>query len=473
MLKENTVHEVEIIDLGHSGEGIAKIGGIPVFVEGVLIGDRVKIRLSKVKKNYGAAELIEMIHPSEDRVESVCPVVSSCGGCQIMQMDYRKQLDLKQKTLDECLRRIGGLEGVEPGSVIGMAEPFYYRNKSQYPIRKTGKEIEVGFFRKRSHDIVPITRCYIDAEGSEHLIRLVKDWVREQKISVYDEKEHRGNLRQIILRSAKGGDAFMLILVTREKKKLEAAALIEKIEKAFPDKGWTLIQNVNEDKTNVIMGKKNLTLRGEGFIEEELCRLHRDEKSEAYGREENSSPFVYRIYPSSFFQVNTAQTEILYSLTADFAAIESGDIVFDLYCGLGSISLFLAREAKKVYGIEIVKEAIDGAVQNAALNKIENAEFFAGKTEELLPRLLARGIRPDVVVLDPPRKGCEESVLQCILSVAPKRIVYVSCNPATLARDLKILTAEGLYRVEKVRPVDMFPHTVHVETVCLMSRKDK
>lgn len=472
MLKEEKIYRVKIIDLGHTGEGIGKIDGIPIFVDGALIGDEVEVEVCKRKKNYAVGRLLRVWKPSDNRVEAVCTVASICGGCQIMQMEYSKQLELKRTIVQETLKRIGGITDVEMREVLGMSFPYHYRNKSQYPIRKLDSDIKMGFFEKKTHNIVPIDACPIDDEQSVEFIARIKKWAVEESIVIYDEVKDQGNLRQVIFRTAVHSKQYMIILVTRKAEKLPVETLVDSLGERLDKASFTIIQNINDRKTNVIMGKTNRVLYGQGYIVEKLQRLFYNAKSRCYQKDNGEEALRYRIYPSSFFQVNTSQTELLYSIVLDYASPTASDVIFDLYCGLGSISLFLAKSAKMVYGVEIVEEAIYGAKENAALNRIENTEFVAGKTEEILPIWVQQGKYPNIVVLDPPRKGCEESVLQTILKVCPEKIVYVSCNPATLARDLKILVSGG-YRVENVQPVDLFPHTMHVETVVLMSRKDK
>jgi len=393
-----------------------------------------------------------VIDPSPQRVEPRCPLAHTCGGCQIMQLDYENQLEIKRNTVLENLIRIGKLEDPKVEKTIGMKDPYYYRNKVQFPVGldKNNRPI-MGFYKKMSHDIIPLKTCYVQDPINDTILDIVREYIVKFNIKVYDEKTHKGNLRHVVTKVGHYTKEVMVILVTKEKEIPKLKYLIDMLEEKVS--GFrTLVQNINPQRTNVILGRENKTIYGDGVIEDTIEDL------------------VFEISPLSFYQVNPIQTEVLYRKTLEFADINKKDTVFDIYCGIGTISLFLARSAKHVYGVEIVPDAIENAKKNAVKNNIDNATFYAGKAEDLIPKLYSQGITADVVVVDPPRKGCEEIVLKTIAEMKPKKVVYVSCNPSTLARDVAILTEYG-YEMKVTQPVDMFPHTGHVETVVLMSRE--
>lgn len=452
MLKTGKIYEIEITDLGHTGEGIGRAEGITVFIEGALKGDKVKAKITKSKKNYAVADLISITIPSADRVVPVCPVAHICGGCQIMQLDYQKQLEIKKDSVIQNLARIGKIENPNVVDTLGMDHPYNYRNKAQIPVglEENHKPV-LGFYKKNTHDIVPIATCYVQDKLNDAVIKTVKDYITKYSVSVYDERSHTGNLRQVITKKGYHTDQIMVILVTAKKELPFKNEIIEMLTERLTNIR-TIVQNINPDKTNVIMGRTNNILYGDGIIEDTINDL------------------IFEISPHSFYQVNPKQTKVLYDKALELADISNEDTVFDIYCGIGTISLLLAKKAKHVYGIEIVEQAIDNAEVNAKKNNIDNVSFYAGKAETLLPKLYEEGIRADVVVVDPPRKGCDETVLKTIADIQPKRIVYVSCNPSTLARDVAILSEYG-YKMEIAQPVDMFPHTMHVETVLLMTNE--
>lgn len=451
--KKNDLLTVTIEDMGHDGEGIGKVDGYTVFVKDAVIGDTVQAKIMKAKKNYGYARLMEILEPSKDRVEPRCPYARQCGGCQIQALSYEKQLEYKQKKIENNLIRIGGFEkeeiSMEP--IIGMEEPFHYRNKAQFPVGtdKEGKLI-AGFYAGRTHTIINNRNCYLGVKVNEDILNLVLVHMERYGIQAYDETNHTGLVRHVLIRYGFQSKEIMVCLVINGTHFPEAEALAEQLQK-IP--GMTSISlNINKEKTNVILGRKGKLLWGQEFITDTIGSV------------------AYQISPQSFYQVNPVQTEKLYQKALEYAQLEGNETVWDLYCGIGTISLFLAQKAKQVYGVEIVPAAIEDARKNATRNQIANAEFFVGKAEEVLPEKYEKeGIYADVIVVDPPRKGCEESVLATMVKMQPKRIVYVSCDSATLARDLKYLRQEG-YQVEKVQGVDQFPHTVHVETVCLLSK---
>ncbi len=454
MLQKGKKYECEIVDIGQGGVGIGKHDGFTVFVDGALPGEIVDVKITKSKKKYAEGVISKIINPSEFRVERLCsPKYTNCGGCQIQELDYKKQLELKTKEVSEDLKRIGKFEDIKVESTIGMKSPFRYRNKAQFPIQKIDGKLKIGFYKKKSHDVIDIESCVIQHELNDKIIEILRTFIEEFDISVYDEKTHKGLLRHLMTKIGYTTGEIMVVIVATNREIPHIDVLIKRLEDEI--EGFkTLVININKEKTNVILGKKNVNVFGEGKIIDNIGDLK------------------FEISPLSFFQVNPVQTEILYNKALEFADLKEGDIVYDIYCGIGTISLFLAKKAEKVYGIEIVEEAIEDAKKNAILNNVTNAEFYVGKAEEVVPKLYKDGKCANVVVVDPPRKGCDERVLDTIIEMKPEKIVYVSCNPATLARDMKYLCEKG-YVGEKIQPVDMFPHSVHVETVVLMSRVDK
>ena len=450
--KKNDLLTVTIEDMGHDGEGIGKVDGYTVFVKDTVIGDKVQAKIMKAKKNYGYARLVEIMEPSKDRVEPRCAYARQCGGCQIQALSYEKQLAYKQQKIENNLIRIGGFqkEEIPMQPIIGMEDPYHYRNKAQFPVGcdKEGHLI-AGFYAGRTHSIISNRKCYLGVEVNEQILNLVLAHMEAYDIPAYDEITGKGLVRHVLIRY--GFQSKEVCLVVNGSRIPGAEDLIAKLRE-IP--GMTSISlNINREKTNVILGRKGKLLWGQEYITDTI------------------GPIAYQISPQSFYQVNPVQTQKLYEKALEYAGLEGNETVWDLYCGIGTISLFLAQKAKQVYGVEIVPAAIEDAKRNATLNHITNAEFFVGKAEEVLPEKYEKeGIYADVIVVDPPRKGCEESVLATMVKMQPKRIVYVSCDSATLARDLKYLRGEG-YEVKKVQGVDQFPHTVHVETVVLLSHK--
>ncbi len=449
MLKKNGIYTVTIEDLGHKGEGIGKVKGIPLFIEGGLPGDELKVEVTKLKKNYGFAKLLEIEKPSDKRVIPRCPIAEVCGGCQIMNLDYSEQLNIKTKRVRETLKRIGKVEA-PVRETIGMNEPYHYRNKAQFPIGLQGNEPVMGFFKTGTHEIVNTEHCYIQHPVNDVLTRIVKAYIKKHSITVYNEKSRKGLLRHMVSRVSYETGEVMVIFVINGKELPHEEELIKALKSEVQNLK-TVVLNVNTKNTNVIFGEETRTLYGEGYIIDKLKDLS------------------FYISPRSFFQVNPTQTEVLYDKALEFANLNKEQTVFDLYCGIGSITLFLAKQAKKVYGIEIVPEAIEDAKKNAELNGLQNTEFIRGAAEKEVPKLYEKGITADVVVIDPPRKGCEEKVLETMVKMDPERIVYVSCNPSTLARDLAYLEENG-YNTREVQPVDLFPHTSHVEAVTLLTK---
>lgn len=480
--KKNDVLTVVIEDMGHEGEGIGKVDGFTLFVKDAVIGDTVAARLVKVKKNYAYARVEKVLTPSPFRVEPPCEFHRQCGGCQIQALSYEKQLEFKEKKIRNNLIRLGGFapelvdEVMEP--VLGMEYPFRYRNKAQYPIGtdKDGNPV-AGFYAGRTHSIISNTDCYLGAKENKQILEILLEIMKKNKVSAYDELTGQGLIRHVLIRTAFFSGQIMVYLVLNCGRKQNGSYFSgqeELIERWKQIPGMTAIGvSLNREKTNVIMGKEILSLWGSDTIEDRICvREEVIEEGVKTGRfVETGRALDFCISPLSFYQINPVQTEKLYSLALEYAGLDGNQTVWDLYCGIGTISLFLAGKAKKVYGVEIVPEAIRDAKANAEKNGIANAEFFVGKAEEVLPRKYEEdGIFADVIVVDPPRKGCDAACLETMLRMKPDRIVYVSCDSATLARDLRIL-CDGGYEVKKVRGCDQFGQGVHVETVVLLVRK--
>lgn len=507
-LKKDMELELTIEDMGVDGEGIGKAEGVTLFVKDAVLGDLVRVKIMKMKKNYGYARLLEVIKPSPYRVEPKCAYHRQCGGCQIQAVDYAQQLKFKENKVRNNLKRIGGFlvkekydegkvnEGTaEPqrelrrkeevgkseivvSPIIGMDNPYFYRNKAQFPIGrdKEGK-IVTGFYASHSHNIIPNRKCYLGVKINEKILDIVISFMEEYHISPYDETTGKGLVRHVLIRFGFTTKEIMVCLVVNGKKLPYAEKLVERLKKLEGMISITL--NVNEKNTNVILGEEVILLWGQAYITDYIGGIK------------------YQISPLSFYQVNPVQTEKLYGKALEYAGLTGKETVWDLYCGIGTISLFLAQKAKKVYGVEIVPQAIEDARNNAKINGIENVEFFVGKAEEVLPEFYEKGkaeevneeageqsneresalgegedmLHPDVIVVDPPRKGCEVKCLETIVKMRPERVVYVSCDSATLARDLKYLCEWG-YEVKKVQPVDQFCHTGHVETVVGLQRID-
>ena len=450
---------IDIEDMGSDGEGIGKYQGYTIFVKNAIIGDKIKAKLMKRKKSYGYGRLMEVIEPSPYRVTPKCPIAGKCGGCSIQHLDYEKQLEYKQNKVKNCLERIGGFpveefckENImEP--IIGMKEPFYYRNKAQFPVgvNKEGK-VAIGFYAGRTHSIIDTSHCYIQAPVNDEILQRVRKFIEEYEISVYNEEKQEGLIRHILTRVGFTTGEIMVCLIINGNNLPYKEQFIESLCE-IPHMTSISI-NINKEKTNVILGDKVKTLWGKPYITD------------------NIGDIKYQISPLSFYQVNPIQTKVLYETALSYADLHGEETVWDLYCGIGTISLFLAQKAKQVYGVEIVPQAIDDAKKNAEINHITNVEFFVGAAEEILPKKYKEdSICADVIVVDPPRKGCEESLLDTIIQMAPKRMVYVSCDPGTLARDLKYLCKKD-YKISKIQAVDQFGHSVHVECVVGMQRKD-
>lgn len=451
IVNKNDRLTVLVEDLTHDGAGVAKVEGYPLFIPNVLPGEKVEVEVTKTNKRYGFAKLLNIQTPSEDRIEPPCHVFWECGGCQLQHLSYEAQLVQKRKTVRDVMDRIAKLPHVPVHEVKGMDNPWRYRNKSQIPFSERNGETVAGFYKTRTHHIVDTDTCIIQSEEADLLMEEIKRQLKRIGIHAYDERSHRGVLRHLVVRKARATGEVMVVFVTRTKDVPQIEAMVELVKSIIPDV-TSIMQNVNTKKTNVIFGEETILLDGEPVIVDTIGDIQ------------------FEISARSFYQINPEQTEVLYGQALDYAQLTGNETVIDAYCGIGTISLFLAKQAKEVYGVEIVPQAIEDAKRNAALNQMNNAHFEAGPAEEVIPKWYEDGKHFDVLVVDPPRKGCDEKLLDTILRHKPKRIVYVSCNPATLARDLRILE-DGGYRTQEVQPVDMFPHSSHVECVSLLQRE--
>ncbi len=469
-MTKNQVVTITIEDIGNDGEGIGRYEGYTLFVKGAVPGDVAKVKILKAKKTYGYAKVEELVSPSEHRVVPRCPVAGKCGGCQLQHLSYERQLLYKTEKVKNCLSRIGGIsmerleQIMEP--IIGMEEPFYYRNKAQYPVgmNKEGNPV-MGFYAGHSHNIIDCTDCAIQEPVNAVILPVIKEFMQEKDIPAYNEESTKGLLRHVLTRVGFTTGEVMVCLIINGRTFPFARELAERIASVVEDfrdmngsGGYRLKSfclNVNTEKTNVILGQEIRPIFGDTYITDYIGEIK------------------YRISPLSFYQVNPRQTVKLYEKALEYAELSGNEIVWDLYCGIGTISLFLAQKAKKVYGVEIIPQAIDDAKVNSKINNLDNAEFFVGAAEDVMPAKYKESngtMKADVICVDPPRKGCEESLLDTVAAMEPKRIVYVSCDPATLARDIKYLGKKG-YHVKKVCPVDQFGHSGHVESTVLLQRR--
>jgi len=453
MNAKNQVFEIEITGQTHEGLGVGRVDGMAVFVQGAIAGEKVVAKIIKVMKNYAVARIESFMERSPDRAEPFCPVYKRCGGCNLQHMTYERTLQFKRQVVIDNLERIGGLEGIQVEPVIGMETPKRYRNKAQYPVGMGKNGPIAGFFAPRSHEIIQAEECGIQHPSSDLAKNTVLEFIKADRIPVYDEITHKGLIRHVVVKVGFMTGEVMVILVSTGPNIPKKDKLVSLLKERIPGLA-SIVVNVNDKPGNVILGSKNITLYGKDTIEDKLGDL------------------LFEISPLSFYQVNPEQTLVLYNKAVEYAGLTGEETVFDLYCGIGTISLFAAGKAKKVIGVESVPEAVEAARRNAERNRINNAEFYCGNAEEVVPELYRQGMQADVVIVDPPRKGCDEVLLKTLIDMAPQRIVYVSCNPSTLARDMKVLHGSG-YEPQKVQPVDMFPWTNHVECVTLMSRVEK
>lgn len=448
MIEKNQVFEIEITGQTHEGLGVGRVDGMAVFVQGAIAGEKVVAKVIKVLKTYAVARIEAFIEKSPDRAEPFCPVYKRCGGCNLQHMSYERTLQFKRQAVIDSLERIGGMAGIQVMPAIGMETPRRYRNKAQYPVGLGDNGPLAGFFAPRSHEIINAAECGIQHPVSDLVKNTVLEFIKANHIPVYDEITHKGLIRHIVVKVGFATGEVMVLLVSTSPSMPKQDRLISFLRERIPGLK-SIVLNVNDKPGNVILGTRNITLYGEDAISDKLGDL------------------TFEISPLSFYQTNPAQTLVLYNKAIEYAGLTGKETVFDLYCGIGTISLFAARKAKRVIGVETVPEAVEAARRNAAINSIGNAEFYSGNAEDVVPELYRQGMKADVVIVDPPRKGCDEVLLKTLIEMAPERIVYVSCNPSTLARDMKVLHGSG-YEAKEVQPVDMFPWTNHVECVVLM-----
>ena len=450
-IQKNQEYIVEIIDNGYEGEGITKINGFTIFVPETIKGEKVKILIVKVLSSHAFGKALEILESSESRQEVDCTTYKRCGGCNLRHIKYQETLKMKQNAVQSLVNKALKTR-VEVKGTIGMENPLHYRNKAQYPIgvNKEGEPV-IGVFAQRTHEVIPMENCLIQNPKSEEIAKTILQFIKDNKISVYNEKTGKGLFRHIVIKVGIKTNEIMCILVVNGKSIPKEAQLVEELTSKFPQIK-TIVKNINMRNTNVILGKENINIYGEGYIEDILGK------------------YTFKISPLSFYQVNPVQAEKLYNLGVEMAQITKQDTVFDLYCGIGTITLFMSKYAKKVYGIEIVEEAIKAAKENAKINNVDNTEFYAGDVEVVLDDLINnKGISADIVMFDPPRKGLDKNSINNILKIKPKKIVYISCNPATLIRDLTFF--ENQYNIKTIVPVDMFPFTSNVECVSVMCIK--
>jgi len=450
MLKKNEEYIVDIIDNGYQGEGIAKIDGFTVFVDNAIKGEKIKIKILKVLKSQAYGKIEEIIEKSEQRQNLDCITFNKCGGCNLRHIQYEETLKLKKAIVENNLKK-QGIENILVKECIGMEEPYNYRNKLQYPAGLVDGEPAMGVFANRSHRIIPTKNCHIQNKLTQKIANDVFEFMVKNNIPPYNEENGTGEIRHIYLRIGIKTNEVMLVLVTNKRKITKEKELVQFIVSKYPEIK-TVVKNINSKNTNVILGQENIILFGNGYITDELLGVS------------------FKISPMSFYQVNPIQTEILYSAAIKGAGLTGKETIFDLYCGIGTIGICALNKANYLYGIETVPQAIEDAKENARINNIKNAEFIVGNVEDKLPKLIKeKNIKPDVVFIDPPRKGCDKIAIETLLKIGAKKIVYISCNPATLARDLVKLKEK--YEIKEVQPVDMFPFTSHVEVVSLLSIK--
>ena len=450
MIRKNDEYIVEIIDNGYQGEGIAKIEGMTIFVDNVLKGEKVKIKILKVLKSQCYAKVLDIIEKSENRTKSDCSSYGKCGGCNLRHMSYQETLNLKKSIVETNLKK-AGIDNVDVKECIGMENPYNYRNKLQYPVGTSKEDPVMGVFAKRSHRIIPNENCHIQNKLTQEIAKDVFNFIVENKIPTYNEENGTGEIRHIYLRIGVKTNEVMLVLVTNKRKITKEQELVTFITNKYQEIK-TVVKNINTKSTNVILGQENEILFGNGYIKDELLGA------------------TFKISPMSFYQVNPIQTEKLYNIAIEGAKLTGKETIFDLYCGIGTIGICALKHAKHLYGIETVPQAIEDAKENANINHIENAKFIVGNVENELPKLIQeKNVKPDVVFIDPPRKGCDNVAIETLLKIKAKKIVYISCNPATLARDLAKLKEE--YEIKEVQPVDMFPFSNHCEVVSVLKLK--
>ncbi|ANR68515.1 23S rRNA (uracil-5-)-methyltransferase RumA [Staphylococcus equorum] len=450
-IQKNEIIEGKVIDLTHEGHGVVKLDRYPIFVPNALINETIEFKVIKVKKNFAIGKLLEIKKESEERVEPPCVYYHKCGGCQLQHMTYQAQLNMKKEQVVNLFHRKADFKDTIIHDTIGMDNPWFYRNKSQVPVGKNNEnKVITGFYRQRSHDIIDMDECLIQDNMHQDVLNQLKLWFNELNISIYNERKKQGLMRHVVIRTGHHSRELMVVFVTNGKKFKQSDVLTEKLVAAFPEI-VSVKHNVNDTHSNVIMGETSYTLYGKDEIQDTL------------------SDVTFKISDQSFYQINSIQTEKLYQRAIEYAELKGEETILDTYCGIGTIGLYMAPKAQHVYGVEIVPEAIADAKQNATLNQFENTTFVCGKAEEVILKWKAQGIKPDVVMVDPPRKGCDETFLETLLELNPRKIVYISCNPSTQQRDAQQLAQR--YKLTQITPVDMFPHTTHVETVAQFERR--
>ncbi len=450
VVEKNKEYIVDIIDNGFEGEGIAKIDGFTIFIKGAIKGEKIKILIVKVLSSHAFGKIIEILEKSKHRTEADCSTYKRCGGCNLRHIDYEETLNIKQEIVQNLVNKTLNNK-IKVNKVVGMGTPYNYRNKAIYPIGiDKNNNVQVGVFAERTHEIIPIKNCLIQNETSNEIVRTISEFIQNNNISVYNEQTKKGLFRNIVIKIGIRTHEIMCILVLNGTKFVQENALVELLVKKYNVK--TIVKNINKKDTNVVLGYENIVLHGDGYIYDIL------------------GEYTFKISPMSFYQVNPVQAELLYNLAIEDAELSKEDVLYDLYCGIGTIGIFASKYVKKVYGIEIVEQAVKDAKENAKINNIENIEFIAGDVEEIFEKVMKnKQSYPDSLIVDPPRKGLDDKTIKNILAVEPKKVIYISCNPATLVRDLKQL--EEKYEVKKITPVDMFPFTSHVECVAVLGKK--
>ena len=452
-VEKNKEYIVDIIDNGYDGEGIAKIDDFTIFINGAIKYERCKILIVKINKSYGFGKLLEIIKKSPNRIEIDCKTYKRCGGCSLRHIKYEETLDIKKSVVQNLVDK-SLVTKIQVKDVIGMENPTYYRNKLQYPVGKDKNGIPVmGVFANRTLEIIPVENCLIQNQDAEKVAKEIFRFIKENNISIYDEISRKGSIRHIIIKIGLKTNEIMCIIISNNRKIARETELIERIKYKFPQVK-TIIKNINNKNTNVILGEENIILYGEGYIYDKL------------------GDYIFEISPMSFYQTNPIQTEVLYNKSIEFAKLDKNDILCDLYCGIGTIGIFASNKVKKVYGIEIVEEAVKAAKENAKINNVNNIEFMVGDVKQAFKVLIdEKNIIPNVVIVHPPRRGLDNTTINKLNELELKKLVYISCNPSTMVRDLKML--EEKYNIKEIQPVDMFPYTSHIETIALLTLKNK
>ena len=451
MIKKNDEYVVNIIDNGFQGEGIAKIDGIPVFIPQAIKNEKIKIKILKVQKNFAYGKILEIICKSEHRAIEDCKTYSKCGGCNLRHINYEETLNIKKAIVENCMYKALKRE-IKVNNVVGMKNPMYYRNKLQYPvgIDKDGNQV-MGVYSSRTHNIIPTDKCFIQNKECQKIANDIFEFIKTNNISVYNEEILKGTVRHIVIRIGVKTNEVLVTLVLNDNNFKKEKELVEFLTSKHKNIK-SIVKNLNMKNTNVILGDKNEVIYGDGYIYDIL------------------EEYKFKISPLSFYQVNPIQTEVLYNTAINYLNKQDKGIALDLYCGIGTIGIFASKHFKKVYGIEIIDEAIEDAKYNSKINKIDNTEFYAGDVEKVLPKIIEKEkIKPNVVFVDPPRKGLDKNTIELLKELKPNKIIYISCNPSTLARDLSYL--DDKYIINEVQPVDMFPYTSHIESIAVLKLK--